>query len=229
MTSSAGASGLMLAGSPPRSRTASRIVARSTTQGTPVKSCMITRAGVNWISLLGCAFGSQPASARMCSAVTFAPSSVRSRFSRRTLRLYGSRAEPSTASSRWMSYDLSPTCSLSRLPKLFADTDSSSVATARPVRDVIARRIVSIFLCRPRPAPREVAGRAEAGARLLDPALVGPPTGNQVDLTSPGFSLDIKIPQIYLDIKLLDLRDVRAGGVRARRPRFRGGSGRPED
>ncbi len=36
---------------------ASRIVARSTTHGTPVKSCMITRAGVNWISLLGSAFG----------------------------------------------------------------------------------------------------------------------------------------------------------------------------
>ena len=32
---------------------ASRIVARSTMQGTPVKSCMITRDGVNWISLSG--------------------------------------------------------------------------------------------------------------------------------------------------------------------------------
>jgi hypothetical protein len=50
MTSSAGASGLIFAGSPPSSFTASRIAARSTTQGTPVKSCMITRAGVNWIS-----------------------------------------------------------------------------------------------------------------------------------------------------------------------------------
>ena len=55
MTSSAGASGLIRPGSPPRSRTASRIVARSTTQGTPVKSCMITRAGVNWISVSGSA------------------------------------------------------------------------------------------------------------------------------------------------------------------------------
>ena len=53
MTSSAGASGLILAGSPPRSVIASRMVARSTTHGTPVKSCMITRAGVNWISSLG--------------------------------------------------------------------------------------------------------------------------------------------------------------------------------
>ena len=63
MTSSAGASGLIRAGSPPRSRIASRIVARSTTAGTPVKSCMTTRAGVNWISVSGSAAGSQPASA----------------------------------------------------------------------------------------------------------------------------------------------------------------------
>ncbi len=87
MTSSAGASGLILEASPPSSFTASRIVARSTTQGTPVKSCMITRAGVNWISWLGWACESQPPIARMWSAVMFAPSSVRSRFSSSTLRL----------------------------------------------------------------------------------------------------------------------------------------------
>src|SRR5665648_348106 len=57
MTSSAGASGLIRAGSPPRSATASRMVARSTTQGTPVKSCITTRAGVNWISVSGSAAG----------------------------------------------------------------------------------------------------------------------------------------------------------------------------
>ena len=33
------------------------MVARSTTQGTPVKSCISTRAGVNWISTLGSAVG----------------------------------------------------------------------------------------------------------------------------------------------------------------------------
>ena len=38
---------------------ASRIAARSTTAGTPVRSCRITRAGVNWISVSGSAFGSQ--------------------------------------------------------------------------------------------------------------------------------------------------------------------------
>ena len=58
-------------------------------QGTPVKSCMITRAGVNWISVSGSASASQPPRARMWSAVMLAPSSVRSRFSSSTLRLYG--------------------------------------------------------------------------------------------------------------------------------------------
>ena len=72
------------------------MVARSTTQGTPVKSCMSTRAGVNWISVSGSASGSQPPSARMWSAVMLAPSSVRSRFSSRTLRLYGRCSLPST-------------------------------------------------------------------------------------------------------------------------------------
>ncbi len=100
MTISAGASGLILLASPPRSRTASRMVARSTTQGTPVKSCMITRAGVNWISTLGAAAGSHPPTARMWSAVMFAPSSVRRRFSSKIFRLYGRRSAPSTASSR---------------------------------------------------------------------------------------------------------------------------------
>jgi hypothetical protein len=64
-------------------RVTSRIVARSTTAGTPVKSCRITLAGVNWISVSGSASGSQDASAWMWSALVFAPSSVRSRFSSR--------------------------------------------------------------------------------------------------------------------------------------------------
>ena len=89
MTSSAGASGLTRDASPPSSTMASRMVARSTMQGTPVKSCMITRPGVNWISVSGSAVGCQAASARMWSAVMLAPSSVRSRFSSRIFRLYG--------------------------------------------------------------------------------------------------------------------------------------------
>ncbi len=82
---------------------ASRMVARSTTQGTPVKSCMITRAGVNWISWSGSLDGSQAAIALMSSAVMSAPSSVRRSASSRTFRLNGSvvtsRPSPCTASS----------------------------------------------------------------------------------------------------------------------------------
>ena len=59
MTSSAGTSGLIFDGSPPRSAIASRIAARSTIAGTPVKSCITTRAGVKAISLLGSALWSQ--------------------------------------------------------------------------------------------------------------------------------------------------------------------------
>ncbi len=86
---------------------ASRIVARSTTHGTPVKSCMITRAGVNWISWLGSASASQPAIALTSSAVMSDPSSVRRRFSSSTLSENGSdatsRPSPLTASSRKIS------------------------------------------------------------------------------------------------------------------------------
>ena len=103
MTSSAGASGLIFFGSPPSSAIASRMVARSTTHGTPVKSCISTRAGVNWISVSGSAVGSQSASARTWSAVMLAPSSVRSRFSSSTFSEYGRSAAPGTADSRKMS------------------------------------------------------------------------------------------------------------------------------
>ena len=92
MTSSAGTSGLILLASPPRSAIASRMAARSTTAGTPVKSCMTTRAGVKAISSLGSALASQRASFSMSSAWTEPLPSVRSRFSSSTLRLKGSRA-----------------------------------------------------------------------------------------------------------------------------------------
>ena len=53
MTRWTGTSGLILAVSPPSLAIASRIAARSTTQGTPVKSCSSTRAGRYWISRAG--------------------------------------------------------------------------------------------------------------------------------------------------------------------------------
>ncbi len=50
MTSSTGTNGFTFAGSPPSPARASRMAARSTTPGTPVKSCMSTRSGVRAIS-----------------------------------------------------------------------------------------------------------------------------------------------------------------------------------
>ena len=87
MTSSAGISGLIREGSPPRSAIAFRIAARSTTAGTPVRSCISTRDGENEISCDGSAFASQVATARTSSSVPF-----RSTFSSRTRSVYGSRA-----------------------------------------------------------------------------------------------------------------------------------------
>src|SRR6266576_3931185 len=53
ITSSAGSSGLTCFGSPPMPCIASRMAARSTTAGTPVKSCISTRAGMKAISSSG--------------------------------------------------------------------------------------------------------------------------------------------------------------------------------
>ena len=50
MTRSQGTSGLTFFGSPPRRFMASRMAARSTTHGTPVKSWSTTRPGMNGIS-----------------------------------------------------------------------------------------------------------------------------------------------------------------------------------
>ena len=76
--------GLIAEGSPPRSSIASRIAAKSTTAGTPVKSCIRTRAGWKGISTDGFALASQVAIASTSSAVTAVPSSSRSVFSSRT-------------------------------------------------------------------------------------------------------------------------------------------------
>ncbi len=91
MTSSTGWSGLILVGSPPIRFMASRIAARSTTAGTPVKSCSSTRLGRKAISRLGIALASHLPRPVMSSAVTVVPSSLRSRFSRRIFSEKGSR------------------------------------------------------------------------------------------------------------------------------------------
>src|SRR5262252_9326763 len=71
-------------GSPPISLITSRIVARSTIAGTPVKSCISTRAGRNAISFAECFPDASPAKTRMSSAVTVELSSNRNRFSSMT-------------------------------------------------------------------------------------------------------------------------------------------------
>ena len=83
MTSSAGFSGFTRSALPPRRTIASRIAARSTTHGTPVKSWRMTRAGVKAISCDGVVLGSHSSSASMSARVTLTPSSKRRRFSSR--------------------------------------------------------------------------------------------------------------------------------------------------
>ncbi len=70
----------------------SRIAARSTTAGTPVKSCIRMRAGRNGTSLVEVAAASQPAIASASAARKVRPSSKRSTFSSSTFRLTGRRA-----------------------------------------------------------------------------------------------------------------------------------------
>ena len=59
----------MPAGSPPSSSIASRIAARSTIAGTPVKSCIRTRDGVKAISLDGSSLATQVATASAPSSL----------------------------------------------------------------------------------------------------------------------------------------------------------------
>ena len=92
MISSTGTSGLTLAASSP---SASRMAARSTIAGTPVKSCISTRAGRYEISVAGSAVATQRA---IASALRSSP--WRSAFSSRTLSEYGRRA---TSYSAWSS------------------------------------------------------------------------------------------------------------------------------
>src|SRR5450759_820912 len=124
MTRSTGCSGLISRASPPRRARASRIAARSTTAGTPVKSWSSTRAVRNAISFSTFPFMFQVARARTSSGLTNLPSSFLSRFSRRTLRLNGSLpAFPSASldreSSRKIVYCRPATSSVDRLPKEF--------------------------------------------------------------------------------------------------------------
>ena len=87
-TRSTGTSGSTREGSPPRRATAARIAARSTTAGTPVRSCIITRAGMK-ASCAPSAGAGQPASARTSASVTCSVPARRTRFSSSTHTVYG--------------------------------------------------------------------------------------------------------------------------------------------
>ena len=84
MTRSTGTSGLIFSASPPSACIALRIAARSTTAGTPVKSCISTRAGRKATSCSSLRFFSHFDTATMSSFLTVRPSSLRSRFSSST-------------------------------------------------------------------------------------------------------------------------------------------------
>ncbi len=92
MTSSAGTCGSITDGSPPMSAMASRMAPRSTTHGTPVKSCSTTRAGVKAISSLGSDRWSHFAIFSTSSLWTASPSSLRRTFSSSTFSENGRRA-----------------------------------------------------------------------------------------------------------------------------------------
>ena len=147
ITSSTGTNGLIWEGEPPRPTSASRMAARSTTPGTPVKSCISTRSGVKAISrasspaLAPWASGCRPhaATAATSDAVTRNPSSWRSRFSRSTLTPYGRRATSPAAASGpaarlKISNRRSPTASSVRALKLSGCGAGSVMVTFCPSR-----------------------------------------------------------------------------------------------
>src|SRR6185312_467493 len=109
-----------------------------TTAGTPVKSCINTRAGIYAISRDGSALGSQLARKRMSSAVTVLPSSCRSKFSSRMRSEKGSRERFTPSSALRLKY--STACA----PEL-------SVAAALKLLGCCAFDIIRSLLCDPRP------------------------------------------------------------------------------
>ena len=88
ITKSTGTCGFTFSGSPPISTIASRSAARSTTAGTPVKSCKMTRDGRNGISPLS-PFAVQVAIFFTSFSVIRKPSQFLNAPSRSTLTEYG--------------------------------------------------------------------------------------------------------------------------------------------
>ena len=99
MTRSTGTSGLIRCGSPPARFMADRIAARSTTAGTPVKSCRMTRAGLNGSSAVDGVAALHLATAVTSASVTSNPSMFRRQLSSSTLIENGSGSSLATPSS----------------------------------------------------------------------------------------------------------------------------------
>ena len=101
MTRSTGTLASMTEGSPPIRATADRIAARSTTQGTPVKSCSSTRAGMNANSGRSAEVASQSRRASTSLSSTTPWPQWRRPFSRSTRMEYGSlpKSRPVAAAS----------------------------------------------------------------------------------------------------------------------------------
>src|SRR5918996_1635249 len=98
MMRSTSTSGLTRAGSPLARAIAERIAARSTTAGTPVKSCIKTRDGMNATDASGAGAG-HPARAETSWSRTSRVPALRRRFSRRIRTVWGSRSTSPTPRS----------------------------------------------------------------------------------------------------------------------------------
>ncbi len=146
MTRSAGTSGLTRPGSPPRSAIASRITARSTIAGTPVKSWRMTLAGMNGISASAAMPGRQAASASTSSGRTTSPPACRRTFSSRILSVTGARPRS--------------------IPRPVEARESVVVRKARAERRTSAERILVGHAVVPRRSIHSVRARVPRGAAV---------------------------------------------------------------
>ena len=145
MIRSTSTSGETLDGSPPARAIAERIAARSTTAGTPVKSCIRTRDGMKARSAVAEPCG-HDASARTSSSETSRVPARRRRFSSRILTVCGSRSSSATAASRYSSTGPSPVSSRARaangsLTPPCSQTPRRSSAIASRCAILVSRRI----------------------------------------------------------------------------------------
>ena len=165
MTRSHGTSGSTRAGSRPARAIAARMAARSTTAGTPVKSCSSTRAGKNGTRLPAPGASGQCASASTSSSRTCSPPALRSSPSSRMRTVCGSRCVSAApvSSSRLMRKTSGMPGRLARAPKRSL---AISWTLSPPVHAVRLRASATGPARAPRPAalakPRSRRSRTDA-------------------------------------------------------------------